>query len=314
MSNILFYFLTLTTLVTLTVNGLVFLGRSLKIPALEFYGRSLASFVALFLSSVYATFAAAAFSAVGYGGMAQWTAGRFFKWVMLLFTGIWFDVQDPENYLGNTRPAVFVGNHQTELDVLMLGHIFPKWCSVTSKKSLSKIPFLGWFMLMSKTVFIERKSRSQALQAFDAAAEQMRNERQSVFIFPEGTRSYYEKPDLLAFKKGAFHLAVQAQVPIVPIVSANYSNVLNVRSKKFQPGIIPTRVLKPISTKGKTKDDVDSLLEETRNVMMEALLELTEEARKQGVAKQEHEARSHSNGVAKSSGVDVASKGMNAAA
>jgi lysophosphatidate acyltransferase len=314
MSNFLFYILTATTLTTLAINALVFLGRSLKIPILEFYGRSLASFVALFLSSVYATFAAAAFSAVGYGGMAQWTAGRFFKWTMLLFTGIWFDVQDPENYLGNTRPAVFVGNHQTELDVLMLGHIFPKWCSVTAKKSLSKIPFLGWFMLMSKTVFIERKSRSQALQAFDAAAEQMRNQRQSVFIFPEGTRSYYEKPDLLPFKKGAFHLAVQAQVPIVPIVAANYSNVLNVKTKQFQPGIVPTRVLKPISTKGKTKEDVDSLLEETRNAMMEALLELTEQARKEGTAKQEHAASQHGHASAKSSGVEAVSKRLNAAA
>jgi lysophosphatidate acyltransferase len=207
-----------------------------------------------------------------------------------------------------------VGNHQTELDMLMLGHIFPKWCSVTAKKSLSKIPFLGWFMLMSKTVFIERKSRSQALQAFDAAAEQMRNQKQSVFIFPEGTRSYYEKPDLLAFKKGAFHLAVQAQVPIVPIVAANYSNVLNFRTKKFQPGSVPVRVLKPISTKGKTKDDVDSLLEETRNAMLEALQELTEQARKEGIAKQEHEARQPGNGQAVSSGVDRATKGLNAAA
>jgi lysophosphatidate acyltransferase len=66
----------------------------------------------------------------------------------------------------------------------------------------------------------------------------MRTERQSVFIFPEGTRSYSEKPDLLPFKKGAFHLAIQAQVPIVPVVVANYSHILNFKKREFNPGVV----------------------------------------------------------------------------
>jgi len=166
-------------------------------------------------------------------------------------------------------------------------------------------------MLLSKTVFIERKSREQALQAFDNAAKQMREQRQSVFIFPEGTRSYYDKPDLLAFKKGAFHLAVQAQVPIVPIVVANYSEILDVRRKTFVPGSVPVRVLKPIETKGKTKEDVDDLLKEVRDIMLKALVEVTELARREGVAKREAEASTGS-GVA--SGSDVVGQAMNAAA
>lgn len=64
---------------------------------------------------------------------------------MALFTRVWFDIEDEKDWLGTTRPAVFVGNHQTELDVLFLGHMFPKYCSVTSKKSLQYVPFLGWF-------------------------------------------------------------------------------------------------------------------------------------------------------------------------
>lgn len=309
---ILFYLLTLTTLLTLSIQACVLLGTHLQIPALTFYARSLASFIAMLLAATYGVFASATLSIFGNGGMGQWTTGRCFKWLMLLFTGIWFDVQDPEDILGKTRPAVFVGNHQTELDVLMLGHIFPRWCSVTAKKSLSKVPFLGWFMLLSKTVFIERKSREQALQAFDNAAKQMREERQSVFIFPEGTRSYYEKPDLLEFKKGAFHLAVQAQVPIVPVVVANYSQVLNVKRKVFVPGSVPVRVLRPIPTKGKTKEDVDELLKEVRGVMLEALVEITEVARREGIALAGKEAGNGS--AVKASGSDVAGKAMNAAA
>lgn len=93
-------------------------------------------------------------------------------------------------------------------------------------------------MALSKTVFIDRANRATARAAFDGAAQTMRSERQSVFIFPEGTRSYAEKPELLPFKKGAFHLAIQAQVPIVPVVVANYSHVLNVRKKEVNRGVV----------------------------------------------------------------------------
>jgi len=159
-------------------------------------------------------------------------------------------------------------------------------------------------VLLSKTVFIERSSRTKAVAAFDKAAQQMHKHQQSVYIFPEGTRSYYDTPDLLPFKKGAFHLAVQAQVPIVPVVVANYSNILDVRKKIYRAGTIPLKVLKPIETKGKTKEDVDALVEETRNVMLAELKNITVQARKDGVAKQDYEAKGV-NGVAKSSGVEI---------
>jgi len=159
---------------------------------------------------------------------------------------------------------------------------------------------------LSKTVFIERTSRTQSLAAFAKAAEQMHTHKQSVYIFPEGTRSYYDHPDMLPFKKGAFHFAVQAQVPIVPVVVANYSNVLNVKRKTFRSGTIAARVLEPIQTTGKTKEDVDALLDETRGRMLEALKSLTSQAREQGVAVKEHEAsNATANGTAKASGIDT---------
>lgn len=94
---------------------------------------------------------------------------------------------------------------------------------------------------LSKTVFIDRGNRETARLAFEGAARQMKQERQSVFIFPEGTRSYATRAELLPFKKGAFHLAIQAQVPIVPIVVANYSNILHVQSRTFTSGKIPVK-------------------------------------------------------------------------
>lgn len=134
----------------------------------------------------------------------------------------------------------------------------------------------------------------------------MHDLKQNVFIFPEGTRSYYDYPDLLSFKKGAFHLAIQAQVPIVPIVVANYSKVLNVKRKIFTSGHIPIKILEPISTKGKRKEDVDALVQEVREKMLTALKALTEKARDEGIAVKQPDGTSSMNGPAKSSGVDIA--------
>lgn len=160
---------------------------------------------------------------------------------MRICTGVKFEIDDPEDWLNTTRPAVFIGNHQTELDVAVLGAIFPKHCSVTAKVSLKSTPILGWFMTLSYSVFIDRANPTNARSAMAGAAEEMRRERQSVYMFPEGTRSYSKEPMLLPFKKGAFHLAVQAGVPIVPVVVANYSDILYVKDRKFIPGTIPIK-------------------------------------------------------------------------
>lgn len=94
-------------------------------------------------------------------------------------------------------------------------------------------------MALSGTVFIDRSDAKSAHRAFDRAAEEMRRLRQSVFIFPEGTRSYAEGPEMGTFKKGAFHLAVKAGVDIVPVVAANYCGVLSVKERRFRAGCIP---------------------------------------------------------------------------
>ena len=130
-------------------------------------------------------------------------------------------------------------------------------------------------MALSKTVFIDRANRATSRATFDNAARTMTTSRQSVFIFPEGTRSYASTPTLLPLKKGAFHLALQAQVPIVPIVCANYNHVLDVKGKRFHPGVIDVTALPPISTQGLTSEDVDALLESTRDAMMEELIRLS---------------------------------------
>ena len=104
-------------------------------------------------------------------------------------------------------------------------------------------------MALSGTVFIDRANRATARKAFEGAANEIKREKQSVFIFPEGTRSYAEEPMLLGFKKGAFHLAIQAGVPIVPVVTGCYWGILGARERRFRAGKIPGKSKsEPVST------------------------------------------------------------------
>jgi lysophosphatidate acyltransferase len=119
----------------------------------SFAAFTLTAFILLLASASYGMFASIVLRIVGYGGLSQWTVGRSFKWSMWITTGVTFRVTGSMKREGgmtgedalNMRPAVFVGNHQTEMDVLMLGCIFPKYTSVTAKSSLKWTPFLGWF-------------------------------------------------------------------------------------------------------------------------------------------------------------------------
>lgn len=83
-----------------------------RMPILSFIARCIASYVALIICASYGVVASAVLRLVGYGGLGQWTVARSFKWTMWFLTGVWFEIEDKEGAL-NTRPAVFVGNHQT---------------------------------------------------------------------------------------------------------------------------------------------------------------------------------------------------------
>ncbi|KAH6998867.1 hypothetical protein BKA56DRAFT_469906 [Ilyonectria sp. MPI-CAGE-AT-0026] len=278
-----------------------FYALSLVIPKAAFVARSLAFYIGLMFCALYGVFASIALTLAGYQGISQWATGRSFWLIFRWIGGVEFVIDDPKNILGSTRPAVFIGNHQTELDVLMLGTMFPQYCSVTAKASLKRTPFLGWFMTLSGSIFIDRKNAKDAREAMKGAAQEIQNKRQSVYMFPEGTRSYAKEPMLLPFKKGAFHLAVQAGVPIVPCVVANYSHVLYFKDFVFNAGKIPIKVLDPIPTKGLTAADVDALTTSTRDNMLEELINLTASIKGRRVAIPAEPA----NSTGKSTGVDA---------
>lgn len=92
----------------------------------SFVARTLASIGALVICATYGVFASIALRIVGKAGLSQWTVARSFKHTMWWFTGIWFDVVEGKEYL-ETRPAVFVGNHQTYVGFFLSWHITKRW-------------------------------------------------------------------------------------------------------------------------------------------------------------------------------------------
>ncbi|KAF9584910.1 1-acylglycerol-3-phosphate O-acyltransferase [Lunasporangiospora selenospora] len=186
--------------------------------------------------------------------------------------GVSFKVSG-EHYLEDQR-AVVVCNHQSTLDLMVIGKVFPKHCVVMAKKELLYVPLLGLYMKLSNAIFVDRKNHKKAIESSTHAVADMKKRNSGIWIFPEGTRSRLDTADLLPFKKGAFHLAIQSQYPIIPIVSEAYSHIYDSSRRLFPGGELEIRVLEPIPTTGMTTSDVNELMEKTREVMLKHLKEM----------------------------------------
>ncbi|KTW28398.1 hypothetical protein T552_01660 [Pneumocystis carinii B80] len=209
---------------------------------------------------------------LGKSTISQWGVARICN--MISAPALNIKIQVENEHFMKDRPCVFISNHQSELDILLLGRLFPKHCSIISKKSLKYVPFLGWFMILSKAIFIDRAKQKNSIKIFKEVSEQIKANKQSLWIFVEGMRSRFKNPDLLPFKKGAFHLAIQAKVPIVPVVIQNYSQIYHFESRIFQSGIIKVKILDPIVTTFFSESDVDRIVLETRKKMLQTIIEL----------------------------------------
>src|SRR5215470_7504592 len=124
---------------------------------------------------------------------------------------------DGREELERYRPCVIVGNHQSFLDVVTFGSIFPKRTVSAGKRQIGKIPVFGWFYRLSGNLIIDREDARSAHDSLEAAVETIRSEKISLWFMPEGHRN--ASGTLLPFKSGAFRLAVAAGVPILPVVA-----------------------------------------------------------------------------------------------
>lgn len=122
-----------------------------------------------------------------------------------------------ESGLSNVPPAPFVycSNHQSLLDILVLGSVLPGDFKWAAKRSLMKIPFLGWHLQLAGHVPVDRNSGSRAAAEVIGRFTEVLQAGKPLLVFPEGTRS--EDGLLRAFKNGGFYAAVRAGVPVVPV-------------------------------------------------------------------------------------------------
>ena len=159
------------------------------------------------------------------------------------------------------RPYVFMANHLSTVDIWALFVAVPLKVRFIAKKQLGRIPLFGWAMAVGRFIFIDRQNPMAARRSIDQAAARIRT-GSSVAIFPEGTRSRDGR--LGPFKKGGFHLAITAGVPIVPVGIRGAHEVMPRGSLILRPGPVTIEIGAPIDTKDLSTADRDLLLERVR--------------------------------------------------
>ena len=167
------------------------------------------------------------------------------------------------------RPAVFFINHQSTLvDALVTSRVVQRGFTVVAKAEVKQVPVLGQLLTLADVAFVDRSNTSKAVSAMQPAVDKLRKGI-SIAISPEGTRSL--SPRIGAFKKGGFHLARDAGVPIVPIVIRNAGEIMWRNAKVAQEGTIEVVVHEPVSTANWTKADLDEWLPRMRQLYVETL-------------------------------------------
>jgi len=171
------------------------------------------------------------------------------------------------------KPQILMANHQSDFDILItLAHI-PLQFRWIAKKELFAIPIFGAAMRSAGYIEIDRSNREKALQSIDEAALRIRRGK-SVMTFPEGTRS--RDGEIKALKQGAFHLAIQSDVPIVPVTIIGSGRIMPKRSLRIRPGQIKLIIGKPIKVTPYDIEKRHELIENVRNEIIKTYNEWKE--------------------------------------
>ncbi len=179
-------------------------------------------------------------------------------------------------------PYIVICNHQSNWDLFVAGSIVPKRTVSLGKKSLKFIPFFGQLYWLAGNVLIDRGNRKKALEAMSITKKALLEKNTNIWIFAEGTRN--KGKNMLPFKKGAFVTAINAGVPIVPVVCSSY--LTNFSLNQWDNGTAHMRVLPAISTAGMGQADVDGLMTHCHALMMEQIQTLDANEAERVAAKQ----------------------------
>lgn len=182
--------------------------------------------------------------------------------------------KDTALVLGHARPAVIVANHISNYDLFVFGPAVPPRTVTLGKKSLKWIPFFGQLYWLAGNVLIDRGNAAQAKKAMLTTTDTLLHKDMSIWVFAEGTRGHGK--GLAPFKKGAFQMAINAGVPIVPLCVNNY--VRGMSLNRWRSGCVEMRALPPIPTTGLTQADIPALMARCHATMQACIDELDRRA------------------------------------
>ncbi|HDY7766122.1 1-acylglycerol-3-phosphate O-acyltransferase [Vibrio vulnificus] len=200
------------------------------------------------------------------------TFGRLFAKMSRVF-GIKLELRLPEDAYQRGQ-HIYIANHQNNWDLFTVSAaVTPKVVTV-GKKSLAWLPLFGQLYWLTGNILIDRANKTKAKGTIDQVVASMKASEVSVWMFPEGTRS--RGRGLMPFKTGAFHAAIGAGVPIIPIVCSSTDQL---KLNRWKNGHVIVEMLDPISIEGYGKEHIRELAEICREKMKAKLESLDEEVK-----------------------------------
>jgi 1-acyl-sn-glycerol-3-phosphate acyltransferase len=218
--------------------------------------RGLWACVVLVVATLACGIPAAVFSLIAPGSFATMRMGRLWGGAMLRAVGARVRYEGLDAAVA-ALPCVYISNHQSNVDIWALIRVLPLPTQFVAKQSLFRIPVLGWAMAASGFIPIDRTNRSRAIRSLRAAAQRVRDGRPAV-LFAEGTRS--KDGRLGRFKKGPFHLALSAGVPVVPVAISGSWSVMPPGSFRVCPGPVRVRFLPRVEVQSFDPEDSAGLM------------------------------------------------------
>ncbi|MFT6927304.1 MAG: 1-acyl-sn-glycerol-3-phosphate acyltransferase [Psychromonas sp.] len=186
--------------------------------------------------------------------------------------GLKVTIRIPES-AKNNGSVVYLANHQNSYDMVTVSGAMQPGSVTIGKKSLVWIPFFGIIYWLTGNILINRNNKNKSRNTINEVVEQMRAKDLAVWIFPEGTRS--RGRGLLPFKMGAFHTALQAGVNVVPTVTSNTHNQVNLN--RWNNGEVIVEMLDPIDITQYKKREIRRLMEDSHAIMLKKYQQLNQE-------------------------------------
>lgn len=183
-------------------------------------------------------------------------------WAKFVFytSGFYFQKEGFEKNLTPNQPCMIVSNHTSVLDVIIMFILHPNNPLVfVGKAEVKRYPLLG-YVFKKAHILVDRSNRESRMQVYDAASDKI-EQGVSICIFPEGGVPD-EEVQLKSFKDGAFGIAIEHQIPIVPYTLGDVKKRFPFSIYRGKPGCIRVKKHAVIETKGLTKKDVNRIKEE----------------------------------------------------